>query len=282
MTAACTVTFLPSWHAESERVAMRTCDEDGTHHFSQVKKLALSGKQYLHACNSPNEPTSSMLLGTLVHFFVLGARPGSKPLVCFKGAKRQGKAWDEFQAANAGAEIVTATEWERAEAIADAVKRDPVAQLRLAGAQFEVPLQWTEEGGIVCSTSGIDIVRAKSIGDLKTTTSTQPEAWQRQALKMLYPQQMAWYRRGARANGLDVSEGLFVLGVETRPPFEVVDLELTEAMIDFADRTVSLWLEKLRVYRESNQWPGYAQSSVPWDVPSWMQSSDDEDEEADS
>lgn len=257
----------------------RTCDEDGTHHFSQIKRLALSGKQYIHACNTENEPTPAMLLGTAVHCMVLGPRPGGKRVVAYTGKTRSGKAWEAFAAENVDAEILTAGEWTKAQAIAEAVKADPVAQSRLAGARFEVPLEWEEEGGIRCSTSGIDIVRAKSIGDLKTTSTTYPEAWQRQAFKMLYPQQMAWYRRGARAHGLDVSEGLFILGVETKPPYEVVDLELTEGMIDFADRTVSLWLEKLRVYRESNQWPGYAQSPVPFDVPSWMQSDEDDDVE---
>ena len=57
-----------------------------------------------------------------------------------------------------------------------------------------------------------------------------------------------------------------------------LELELTEGMIDLAERTVSLWMEKLRVYTECKQWPGYAQSSVPLDVPAWMQDEEAEDE----
>ena len=219
-----------------------------------------------------------MLLGTLVHFLVLGARPGAKPLMRYDGGTRQGNAWKEFAAAHADAEILTAKEWAEGEAIADAVVRDPVARARLEGARFEVPLAW-EEHGLKFSTSGIDIVTADdAAGDLKTTQTTLPEAWTRLAFRMLYPQQMAFYRRGARANGIACSRGLFLLGVETRAPFEVVDLELTEGMIDFADRTVSLWLEKLRVYKESNQWPGYAQSPVPFDVPAWMRDEEEVDD----
>jgi hypothetical protein len=255
----------------------RVCNEDATHHFSEVKKLALSGKQYIHAVNHPMKPTSSMLIGTVVHFLVLGSRPGAKPLVRYDGDRRSGRAWEDFEARHEGAEIVTAPEWSKAEEIAEAVFMDPVAQARLEGARFEVPVRWEEEGGIVCSTSGIDIVCGASIADLKTTYTTHPDTWTRHAFKMLYPMQMAWYRRGARANGIDTSRGLFLLGVETKPPYEVVELELTEPMIDFADRTVELWLQKLRVYRESNQWPGFAQSSVPLDVPTWLR--DDEEEE---
>lgn len=258
---------------------LRTCNEDGTHHFGELKKLALSGKQYLHACNHPTEPTRSMLIGTAVHFMVLGPRPSAKPVVRFSGDRRGTKEWKAFLDENRGAEILTTPEWSEAQDIAAAVLADPVAQDRLRGARFETPLQWDEDG-LLCSTTGIDIVTtASALGDLKTTTTTYPEAWTRQAFKMLYPQQLAFYRRGARANGINVSGGLFLLGVETKGPYEVVDLELTESMIDFADRTVSLWLEKLRLYKASGQFPGYAQSPVPFDVPAWAQSDDDEEEE---
>jgi hypothetical protein len=258
---------------------LRLCNEDGTHHFSEVKKLALSGRQYIHGVNYPSRPTRSSLIGTVVHFLVLGSRPGAKPLLRYDGDSRRGKAWESFEEEHPNAEIVTAGEWTEAEEIAEAVLSDPIAQARLAGARFEVPVRWEEEGSIVCSTSGIDIVCGMSIADLKTTFTTHPDTWMKHAFRMLYPMQMAWYRRGARANGIDTSQGLFILGVETKPPFEVVELELTEPMIDFADRTVSLWLEKLRVYRESNQFPGYAQSPVPFDVPAWLR--DDENEEDD-
>lgn len=261
-----------SAHAPTE---VRTCDPDGTHHFSHLKRLALSGKQYIHAVNSPTTPTSAMLLGTAVHAMVLGGRP-ERPIARYHGKDRKGGAWAAFKAANPGAEILTAPEWEHAVEISRAVLADPLAQERLDGARFEVPLAW-EEDGIRFSTSGVDILGNGALGDLKTATTTNPENLQRQAFKMFYHCQLAFYRRGARANGLDVSRGLFLLCVETKGPFEVVDLELSEGLIDLADRTVSLWIEKLRIYRDANQWPGYAQSSVVWDVPSWMREDDGED-----
>lgn len=280
--------FLPTWKAAtdpSDHPPLRTCDEDGTVHYTNLKRIELSGRQYLASVNVPFEPTRAMLIGTVVHHIVLGPRKAEKPLVRFPGQRRQGKDWDAFLAANANAQIVTAPEWAEAIPIAEAVLADPVARVRLQGAEFEVPLEW-EDGGIKCSTTGIDIVAADAIGDLKTTTTVQPDSWQRQAFKMLYPQQMAFYRRGARAHGRDVSKGLFLLGVETRPPYEVVDLELTEAMVDFADRSISLWLERLRVLRDAcpeprsfADWPGYAQSTIAFDVPPWMLSDADEDDE---
>lgn len=224
------------------------CNPDGTHHFSEVKKFAHSAEQYIYAVNHPIEATPQMLIGTAVHYLVLGEREGAKPLVRFYGDTRRHKDWKKFESDNEGAEILTATEWSKVEAIAESVMLSPVAQARLDGAETEVPVRWEEAGGIVCSTSGIDIVsvRSKAIADLKTVWTTFPETWMRHAFRMLYPMQMAWYRRGARANGIDTSGGLFLLGVDTHAPYEVVELELTESMIEFADRTIDLWLGKLR------------------------------------
>lgn len=258
--------------------AMRTCDEDGSHHFSHVKRLNLSAKQYLHAVNAPNEPTRPMLVSTAVHQIVLGPRAG-KRVVVFDGDRRGTNAWKDFASKHDGADILTAPEWAEAREIAEAIGNDPLVRTRLDGARKEVPLEW-EDGGLKCSTSGIDILGHGALGDLKGTHTSQPDAFMRTAFRMLYHVQLCWYRRGAIANGVDVSRGLFVLGYEMKAPFEVVDLEMTERLVELGDQTLTVWLEKLRVYRESNEWPGYCQSPIPWDVPRWMQDDEDDDEEA--
>jgi hypothetical protein len=96
--------FLSSWKDAtdpSDPPPFRTCDEDGTHHFSHLKKLHLSGKQYIHTVNTPFAPTAAMLLGTAVHAIVLGERPG-KPVMVFPGKTRSGKAWDAFEEEHRG------------------------------------------------------------------------------------------------------------------------------------------------------------------------------------
>jgi len=255
---------------------IRTCDADGSHHWSTIKRLADSGVQYLHAVNSPFEPTRAMLIGTGTHHIVLGDRPTSK-VAFFPGDARRGPEWKAFVEAHPGFDILTRPEHEEADHIAQSVLRDPVAREYLSGARFEVPLSW-EEGGMNFSTSGVDIIQPGRIGDLKTTATTELRALQAQCFKMGYHGQLAFYRRGCRANGIDCSAGMFLLCVETKAPFEVVVLELSEELIELADRTVTLLLEKLRVYTDSRQWPGRAQSPVVWSVPAWMAQDEEEDE----
>lgn len=261
--------------ADASRV--RTCDVDGTHHWSHVKKLALSGKQYLHAVNTPFEPTPAMLLGTAVHAIVLGQRP-NKPVVVYPGKTRSGKAWEEFESsAHPDAEIVTASEWTKAESVAAAVMSDPLARHYLDGARYEVPIAW-EELGLKFSSSGIDILPDGRLGDLKTTSTVEPEATKRQIRRMHYAEQIVFYRRGCRANGIDTSKGLFLLCVETRAPYEVVPFELSERRIEMAERTISLWLEKLRAFTAAKQWPGYTQTPIMLDIEAWEEGEEDDEE----
>ncbi len=266
---------------------LRTLDVDGSLHFSHLKRIARSGQQFLREVNKPTRATTAMMIGSVVHILTLGARPG-KLVLRYDGKSRATNEYKAFRAKHPDdAEILTAPEWDLAERIAESVLADPLAIDRLAGARFETPLEW-EELGIRCSTSGVDILTASpcALGDLKTTRCAEPEAWQRDAFRMYYPQQLAWYQRGCRANGIAVPGGLFLLGVETVEPFEVVDLDLTERMIDFADSSVALMLERFKSYRDAvpsprtfKDWPGYAQSRIAFDVPSWMQDDDENEDE---
>lgn len=263
---------------DAQASAVRTTHADGAVHFSELKRLNLSGKQYIHACNERRAPTPDMLIGTAVHQLVLGARPG-KEIIRFDGKARKGKSWDAFAEEHEGSEILTAPEWARAEAIAAAVLADPLAQARLRDAMTEVPLEW-EEDGIKFATGGVDLITsASAIGDLKTSSSVEPEWLKRQCFKMLYHCQLAFYTRGAAASGLLITGAPFLLCVETKAPHEVVELELTPELLDLGERTVALWVEKLRRYRDAGQWPGYAQSPIAWDVPEYMRADDYEDDE---
>ena len=249
--------------------------------FSNLKLMAKSAKHYRCAVDAPRaDSTRAAKVGSAVHALVLGQNL-AHPIIRFNGDARRGAAWTIFEKeANPNADILTTPEWEDAERIAESIKRDPVARSRLHGARYETPLEW-EEAGLLCVTSGVDIITTTgAIGDLKTTTSTEPDAWMRQAFQMHYPMQVAFYRRGALACGIEVSKELFLLGVETKPPYDVVDLTLTDAMIEHTERTLTLWLGKLKVCIESNQWPGYAQSSMMFDVPAWLGGGGDEEEDA--
>lgn len=266
-------------------MAIRIYGDDGCLHFSHLKHFSRSGSHYLHATNKANAPTRPMLVSTCVHQGLLGPR-ADKKVVVFPGDARRGKEWTLFAAENAAHEIVTQPEWDDALEIVSVLKRNPLIQEALEDARTEVPLTWND-GGVPCSTSGVDIISRGMLWDLKGTHSALPDIWMRTAFRMGYHAQMVWYRRGAAANGIDCSRGLCVLGYEMTPPYAVVPLEMTERLIELGEKTVSLWLERFRVLRESipepkteQDWPAYVQSPMPWEPPAWLSDDDEEDEDA--
>lgn len=251
--------------------------EDGCVHFSDLKKMALSPAHYRASILTPEEPTSAMRVGTVAHTILLGPRAGAKTIAVFDGTRR-GKAWDAFKAEHAGEEIVSASEWDRAEALTEAIRNDPVVrdERLLEGVKCEVPQRWTM-CGVECATSGIDLLGAAFIAELKTTMTSSPERFPRLAINLWYHAQCAYYLSAARANNLDTSRGFFIVAVESKAPFVVTCFKLTADLLEDGHKTVVRWLERLRVCEECDHWPGYSLAVVPLEPLPWMSGEDEEE-----
>lgn len=236
-------------------------------HFSDLKKMALSPAHFRCSVAESFEATRNMRIGTIVHHMVLG---GNKrhPVMLFDGESRRGKEWERFAEMHAGFEIVTAPEWREADPIAEAVKADPCARQLLEGARFEVPLTWTD-AGIPCETHGLDIVAAHHVADLKVTSCTEPRTWMRHATKLLYHAQMAWYERACQANSIDVTDGMFLIGVESSPPYAVTCLRLGPDVLLQGHKSCAIWMERLRTCLENDHWPTYTQTVLDFELPAW-------------
>lgn len=243
-------------------------------HFSDLRCMALSPAHFKASVAQRWESTKAMRIGTIVHHMALGPHR-TKPLKCFDGLERKGNAWKDFAAENPGGELVTMTEWMEAKPIADAVLADPIAGPLIRGGRREVPLKW-KDGAIECETDGLDLVGNGFIADLKRTSCTEPGGFARHAAKNLWHCQMAYYRRAAIANGIDVSKDVYLIGVEPEPPYAVTVMRLPEVTLLQGDKSCALWLEKLQMARENDHWPTYTQTIVDFDLPPWMGGDEDE------
>lgn len=231
---------------------------DGAIHFSRLRLMAKSPAHYKAADEFPREDTLAMRIGRLIHAMVLGGT-----YHVWDGTRR-GKAWDEFEVAHLGEEIVTRSEVETAEPVAAAVIAHFGASALLDGDR-ERRVEWALAGR---SCAGrLDVLGAGFITDLKTTTNAEPGWFTRHAIGMGYHAQLAWYRDGVEAAGLPMPERVYVVAVETKPPYVVTPLELTDRAIDMGRRTYRLWFERLLVCEKSDFWPGYVQGVAPFDVP---------------
>jgi hypothetical protein len=234
--------------------------------------MALSPAHYLQACidaaEGKRKATRAMNIGTIGHRLLLGQRDGHR-IVKWDGERRAGNVWKEFEAANEGCDIVTAREWAAAELVAQAVREDSVAGPLLSGARYEVPLKWTD-GSIACATDGVDVIGRGFIADLKFTNSAEPQKFQRHALNMAWPWQMAFYADGAIANRIDIGMGVLLIAAECQPPYPVTVHILDAPLLEHGRKTYRGWLERLRVCEENDYWPAYANGIVPFTLPPWL------------
>jgi exodeoxyribonuclease VIII len=223
--------------------------------FSNLKRMAQSPAHY-RASLSASYDTPAMRMGRLVHALVLGGR-----FVVYEG-ERRGKAWAEFRAQNQSVDIATESEIHSAHLIADAVKADPCAAPYLEGLH-EHRMTWSIAGRACRGTP--DIIGKDFIADLKTTNDASPWRFSRAALRMAYHAQLAWYQRGAAANGWHCPTGVLI-AVETSAPYAVTVHRLTPRALLEGNKLCVSWFEQLRNCEESGHWPGYSQAVLDLDV----------------
>jgi hypothetical protein len=137
--------------------------------FSNLKHIARSPLHYWDAVQLGRDDTLAMRLGRGAHALTFGM-----PAIAFPGKKRAGKQWDAFSALHADKEILSRSEWAKSTAVANAIRRHPLAsQLLLDGTTVEETIEW-EWLGRKC-TSRPDSRRGSSVVvDLKTTQCAEP------------------------------------------------------------------------------------------------------------
>ena len=228
---------------------------------------------YRHARETADVDTVGRGLGRAMHALALEPETFEQEYPVFTGKKRQGKAWDAFQAANAGRTIVKASELIPVRAQVAAMQAHPEASLLLQGTHREELVLWTDaETGIRCKCR-VDVAFEdwSSVTDLKGCRSIGVEGrdFEREAIRMLYPHQLAFYRRGIKAaHGEDAT--CQIVAVEIPAPHDVCVWRLSPDLLDFADREISAALRMLARCRESSVWPGRFQGMYNLRLPSWL------------
>lgn len=224
--------------------------------FSHLKLMALSPAHYRHASTTDREPTKAMRIGTIVDRMIFGG-----PLVTYDGTRR-GKEWQAFKSEHAGSEIVTASEVAEARPMADSLRANKLAMHWLSGTHQQ-RIDWTFCGR-ECRSTPDSFIHGGCVTDLKSTRCSEPNRFTRDALRMNYHAQLAFY---GMALELSVSDPHVIVAVESSAPYTVTVLSLTEAAVEQGRKLCRLWMERLIVCEASGEWPGYAQSVVDLDVP---------------
>jgi hypothetical protein len=246
--------------------------------WSTLRAMGVSPLAYLHAVTTKrgrDDDTDPMKEGRAVHTKVLephlwNAQSGER--FTFYSERRQGKVWDSFKATYHDYTVLSRAGWDRADAMADAVMRHPVARSYLLGGESEKTITWTDRvTGLDCKARA-DKLHRRAIVDLKTTIDLSPRFLSTMFRYGYVSQVGGMYRRGALAAGLiDEDAESVIIAVQSRAPYDVGVFVLDDYAIEYADKRVGDLLGKVRECTDANDWPGLYPSKQCYTIPDWAQ-----------
>jgi PDDEXK-like domain of unknown function (DUF3799) len=217
--------------------------------FSILRQMARSPAHARYALDNEAPDTVAMRLGRLCHAVALDQATGP----VWAGTRR-GKAWDEFKAAHDGEDIVTEDEMGAAAAMAGALLTHQEARSLLEGVREKTI--FFDFAGRKCRATP-DVFDADNITELKSTYDASPGHFPYHAMRMGYHAQMAWQKDALNAGGYPVPVQLWIVAVESKPPYAVAVFQVTPRAEDFGRRLYRTWLEEFLNCERSNHWPGY-------------------------
>lgn len=133
--------------------------------------------------------------------------------------------------------------------------------------QFAVA--WEDgETGVTCK-GLVDLYSSEGLLiDAKTTENAKYHVFQGQMARYDYIGQLAYYRRGLIANGHKVDSCAFLV-VESVAPYAVACYQLSEAALSHADARIDDYLKRFAFCKQTDEWPGYADTFDVIDAPEW-------------
>lgn len=230
---------------------------------------------------------SSGLASDYVTAGVKAINAGVEPRI-YRGAVRRGKDWDKFLKENDGHIILTerehdqaqriaederngvclvsAEQYERANMMADSIRSNDVARrvLLAPDAIREERIDWSWCGRAWRSTP--DARGFRVIGELKTTRCADPEVFWRDALRMGYHVQQSLYRRAVHQKTGVRPNDIYLIAVESVPPYVVTPFEFTQRSLEHGDRLSEQYHERFLQCEAANDWPGYVTGLAELDV----------------
>lgn len=266
---------------------------DAVNH-SSLKFMRVSPKHYLWALKHPREDTDALQQGSLTHCMVYEPNAVSSRYVRAPNLHRgmldataRSKGYDGGKESAAQFDIEVAARkliavdpelWKNAEAMAAALHADPHAGPMIRGGFAEQLFTWVDSvTGIECR-GRIDHI-ATRLTDLKTTRCIESRAFANQAVRLDYPSQLSFYKSGLEANGIACDEPPALIAVENEPPYDVAVYEFTEQDLAAGQRMWRSWLDRLKVCRERNEWPGVANNErMRIALPEWATATAEDDE----
>lgn len=239
---------------------------------------------FRHAQDTPQEPKKTFELGTAAHKLVLGEGPDLVQVDADKWTTSAVKA-EVAAIRDEGGIPLKLAEYEQVHAMADALRRHPIASVLFdpARGKPEQSLFWRDRPTGVMRRARFDwLPDARSgrliIPDYKTCRSAEPAALARAVEDFGYHQQDDWYRAAARALNLADETAAFVFVCQEKtPPYLVTVVEMDAEARRIGAARNRRALEVFAECTETGAWPGYSDEIAYLTLPAWAAIRDTEE-----
>lgn len=243
-------------------------------HSTGLRQMLTSPLAYQRYKQTQRADTDSFRVGRAGHTAILEPDQFMLEYAVWRGERRAGKKWLEFQGHHAGQTILTVKQYELALRLRDAARKHPAARRLLdEPGRHEVTLRWVHERtGLPCK-ARLDRL-CSAVVDLKSTKSPLPAKFSGDAARYGYAFQLAFYAAGAAAV-LGEMLPQAIIAMQSTEPHDVVVFELPESVQVAAGAQVEAALDRVAECRASGVWPGIADEPVELHLPAWATPDDE-------
>jgi len=242
--------------------------------WSKLKHMTFSPRHYLAALTDRKPSTVAQIAGQPFHCALLEANRWAGDFVVIpdnaprKPTEAQWNAakpsdnsrasmewWSIWNKATAGAETIEREDQAQAQAMADAVRRDPIAAEFLKGARTELTMVWNDpRTGILCK--GRADILGRALCDAKGTVSIDKWRFDRECARNQYFGQLAHYSSGVEALGIKVLGPPCIIACEIGPAHDVGVFRLQGEDFNVAMDEYNWLMDQLAECLKSGKWPG--------------------------
>lgn len=206
------------------------------------------------------EPTKDMILGSLVHCYLLEPTQFEADFFMLPELNLRTKAdretRDQMLIENAGKMAVTDELIAQAKAMRDSVMRNPQALRVLEPGYKEASFWWTCQFSHLNFKAKLDQSCSKHFCELKTTESCEREWFSKHADNMNYDLSLYHYREGLR-NIMGLELPAYFIVVERNPPHVCQVYRVGDMFWETGHAKWLRALEQLEIGLAKDLWPGY-------------------------
>lgn len=239
---------------------------------TEAKRIITAPAVFRYYRDHAQPTTTAFDLGHVAHSLVLGT--GLNIYVHRHESLRTKAARDDVQAHRDAGEVpISRSDYMEVRGMAAAVLTHPVAGPLLEDGTPEQSLYAVDGPTGVWMRGRVDWAThsTRTLIDLKTTVSADPDEWGRNVLRYGYALQREWYRSMWQALTGDHSTFLHIL-VEKQPPHLVSVIELDAEWEAIGGLQMRQALDTYARCLDTDEWPGYPADVTLLGPPQWVAS----------